>query len=293
MPAPARKTAPSPNKIEVAQASLEAANRQISELHERRTAALLKDDVSSAIELGAVIASRTLEARAFEDRIKLLRAQAEQEERDRKAREREGLIKQIEVKLAERDRAGADLADAIKKMDVSFRRMIDAGIEIQALWNWPASDLVPCLFIPRAISDALAHEAYRVGARPQLGGGQVEPHGRHAGLHLPGGRTPRFELALQPERIPPLTAVLQEASAHAAAIMRGKRSSAPSDTAAPAPVPVMNGRSRTMAEEKLSDLLKQQSVMAEDLSTSDEIYKQLMDQITAAQDAVAAEKAGA
>jgi hypothetical protein len=123
-------------------------------LHEQRNTELLKDNNAGAIELGVRIANLKLAARAHEDKIGLLREAAEKEAAERRTREREGLIRQIESKLAVRDSAGKELADAVAKADRAFRRLIDIGAEIQNLWNWPASD-VP------AIWPAIAQSARR------------------------------------------------------------------------------------------------------------------------------------
>jgi hypothetical protein len=284
MPAPLRK--PATARIDAAQAALEDANRKLAELTGKRNAALLKDDVAAAIALGVEIANLKLTARAHEDKIQLLRDEAAREEQARRDKEREGQIKQIEDKLAERDRAGADLGDAIRKADAAFRKLIDIGVEIQGQWNWLASDVPACLFSHNAISAALSHEMYRVGGHPMLGGGQVEEP--HAGINFPGARTPRFELTHQPQRITPLATVLQEASAHAGRIMRGQKSSAPAAAAVSAMV--INGAPRSAAEETLGALLKKQSVMAEDPSIDEADYKRLIDQIAEAQAQVSAEK---
>src|SRR6516225_5150085 len=90
MPAPARKPQAAADRIESTQAALEAANRQLAELTERRNQCLLKDeDTAAAIDLGIKIANLKNAARAHEDRIQLLREQAAEEERARKAKDRE------------------------------------------------------------------------------------------------------------------------------------------------------------------------------------------------------------
>ena len=120
-------------------------------------------------------------------------------------------------------------------------------------------------------------------------GGQVEPHGVHAGVNFPGAKVPRFELTHLPEKIAPLTAVLQQATAHASNILRGKRPTGPVDIAVPAFVPAMNGVPRSEAQERLAGLLKRQAELAED-PTREAEYFDTIAQIAAAQAAVSAEQ---
>ena len=224
-----------------------------------------------------------------------LKAQAEKEANERRVREREGLIKKIEKRLAERDSAGAELADAIAAADRAFRKLIDIGVEVQAAWSWPASDVPAILASHSAISAALSHEIYRIGGRPMVGGGQVEPHGIHAGVHFPGGRVPRYELTHLQERIPSLTAALQQATAHASSILRGKRPSASPDIAAPAPapVPVTNGDGepvqRSEAEQRRGHLLRRMAVLSED-STRESEYDAVVAALVKVDAEIAAEK---
>jgi hypothetical protein len=246
------------DRLKAAQAALEEVNRKLAELNEKRNAALLADDNAAAIDFGIETANLKLSARAYEDKIRLLQQAAAEQERSRREREREGVIKRIEDKLEQRNQAGAELADAVAAADRAFRKLIDVGFEVQSLWSWPPSDLPACLFSHAAITHALTHEMYRIGARPMLGGGQVEPAGFHAGIHFPGARVPRFELTHLPERIPPLTAVLQQATAHASAIMRGKRSSAQIDIPVSAPATNGNVVPRTAAHARIvSEIAKE------------------------------------
>jgi hypothetical protein len=239
-------------------------------------------------------ANRTLEARAHEDKIRLLREAAEREANERRVREREGLIQRIEGKLAERDAAGVELAESIARADRAYRRLIDIGLEVQAAWNWPPSDFAACLLSHPAISAALTHEMYRVGGRPMLGGGQVEKP--HAGINFPGAPVPRFELTHLPERIPALTAVLQQATEHASNILRGKRPGAPGveiSTPVAVAAPVVNGNAvpRTAAQERLSDLNSQLVKLGEDMTPAGEQeYQRVVSEIAQVQGQIAKEQ---
>jgi hypothetical protein len=296
MVTPARKSqSASPSatsRIETAQAALEQANAKLAELIERRNQCLLKDDNAGAVELGIELANLRLTTRAHEDKIALLREAAAREEQERRVQEKAALIEQIEKMLAGRDVAGWELADAVAAADRAFRKLIDVGAELQNMWSWPASDVPAILLSPAAIVHALGGEMYRIGARPKVGGGQVEPHGVHAGVNFPGARVPRHELVNLPERIPSLTAILQQATAHASNILRGVRSSAEVEVPVSASAPV-NGNTVlfTTAQERLASLLKKQAELAEDPAREAE-YHGVVAEIVEAQAAVTAEQQG-
>jgi hypothetical protein len=259
------------DRLEAATGALADVNRRISEAVEKRNQCLLKDDDQEAIRLGAEIDALHQAAKAHEDKIRLLRAAAEQEAAERRAREREGLIVRIEDKLAARDAVGRELQDAVAAADKAFRKLIDIGAEVTAVWPWPASDIPAILLSSAAIAHALSAELYRIGGRPRMGGGQIEPHGVHAGVDFPGAKVPRFELTHLPEKIVPFTAVLREATAHASNIMRGKRPSV-EDASMSTPASSVNGMSLTTAQERLAGLLKRQAELAEDPARESEYF---------------------
>jgi hypothetical protein len=288
----ARKQPASPSaasRIEVAQAALEESNRKLVQLHEQRNAALLRDDNGAAVQFGIELANLRLAARAEEDKIGLLKAEAAREEQERKDKEREAQIGKIEKLLAARDSAGKELADAVAAADRAFRRLIDIGVEVQAAWNWPASEVPAILASHAAITHALTHELYRVGSRPMVGGGQIEPHGIHAGVHFPGAKVPH-ELVNLPERIPALTAVLQQATEHASNIMRGKRPSV-EDASMSTPASSVNGMLLTTAQERLAGLWKRQAELSKDVSVAGEQeYARVVAEIAVAQAELDAEQ---
>jgi hypothetical protein len=282
------------DRISAAARALEEANRKLVELNEQRNQCLLKDDNAGAIELGIAIANLKLSARAEEDRIALLRERAAEEERARKAKEKEALVGKIEKKLAGRDAAGKELASALAAADRAFRKLIDIGAEVQALWSWPPSDIPAILLSPAAIAHALSGELYRVGARPRVGGGQIEPHGVHAGVTFPGAKPPRHDLVNLPERIPALTAILQQATAHGSAIMRGMR---PAEVEVPvsAPAPATSGGDapvqRSDAERRKSDLHVQMAKLAEDVTPAGEAeYLRVVGELAQVEAELAAQK---
>ena len=95
-----------------------------------------------------------------------------------------------------------------------------------------------------------------------------------AGIHFPGGKTPRVELAGVPDRIKPLVDVMAEAGELASKIMRGKTTIA----ADPIPAPVTaetatesaTTKKRTPTEAELETLIKQQMELAQDVSPAGE-----------------------
>jgi hypothetical protein len=296
MAAQARKEPAPPSasdRLASAQAALADVNRRISELVEQRGKLLLDDNDSEAIRLGSEIDALHQAAKAHEDKIRLLRAAAEQEAAERRAREREGLVTRIEDKLAARDAVGRELQDAVAAADRAFRKLIDLGNEAQQLWGWPESDIPACLLSSTAIAHALSGELYRVGGRERYGGGQAEPHGIHAGVNFPGAKPPRYELTHLREQITPFITVLQQASEHASNIMRGRRPSAQADVPVSAPASAINGVEvphRSEAEARLAYLLRQQATLAEDVSPQgEEAYARCVHEIVEAQAAVSAE----
>jgi hypothetical protein len=295
MAAPARRQQSLTEKLATAQAAIEEANRKLAELNARRNEYLLEDNDTEAIRLQGQIDTLTLEVRARRDKAQLLAESVREEERERRAKEREGQIERIEKKLAERDSAGIELADAVAAADRAFRKLIDVGAEIQNLWNWPASDVPACLLSHSAISAVLSHELYRVGGREKYGGGLVEKHGIHAGINIPGARVPRYELTHLREQIVPLTAVLKQASEHASNIMRGKKLSTPADVAAAVPVPATNGQNepppRSPAEQERDVALQELIRLAKDDSPQGELrYKAQLERVRQVEDTVASEQ---
>jgi hypothetical protein len=277
-------------RLELAEAAIRAGNNRLAELVQRRNQCLLKDNDAEAIQLQAQIDTLNLELRAHRDKAELLAESVREEERTRKVQEHEGLITRIERKLAARDAAGRELADAIAAADRAYRRLIDIGVEVTAAWSWPPSDLQACLLSHSAITHVLTHELYRVGGRPMLGGGQVEKP--HAGIHFPGAKCPRHELVHLQEKIVPLTSVLQEATAHASNILRGKKPSAQVDM--PAPTSAVNGGEslpRTAAEQQRDVALQELRRLSEDVSPQGELrYKAQLEKVRQFEDTVAAEQ---
>jgi hypothetical protein len=275
MPSPSRKSAAS--RIEAAQAAFTETNSRLAELTEQRDAALLDDDTAAAMKLGVEIANRTLEARAYGDKIRLLREEAAREEQARREKERAAQIGKIEAKIDQRDKAMDEVAAAIKQLATASERAINLNREVIAAWTWHAHDLPAALLTPPAIMAAISHEAYRLSYHPRrYGGMDTDPL---AGVMLPGSRCPRLEWMELPEKTKPLLEVVRDASEFAKRFLRTGKGSAAVDvasqpgTSSAAPMPTMNGGEpvqRSEAEQRLAGLLKQQLELAEDVTPAGE-----------------------
>jgi hypothetical protein len=291
MAASARKQQSSTERLAGAQAALEQANRDLAELSGKRNAALLQDNTAAAIALGAEIANLKLAACAHEDKISLLRAEAEREEQARRAKERAALIGRIEAKIEQRDEAMAAVAAAIERLAAASERAINLSREVIAAWSWAPHDLVPALLTPPSIMTAIGHEAYRVSYHARrYGGFDVNPN---AGIMLPGSRCPRLEWLEQPERIRPMNDVIRDASEFAKNFLRTGKGSAAVEAAAPAVFAVSGGAAvqRSTSEQRLSDLLLQQAKAAEDITPAGEQeYLRIVSEIAKVQDEITATK---
>jgi hypothetical protein len=282
------------NRLATAEAALEAAIGQLNELAGQRDTALLKDDDQAASALLVEIEQQRRIVVGHQDKIRLLKAEAEREANERRVREKAALIGRIEKKTTERNNVAAELQDLIPQANRLMRRILTLNKEIDAAWPWPGGDRHSIMVLRETITNAIAHELYRVTAIPVRGGGQDEPD---AGLRFPGARPPTMAIMGLPSAIPPLVDVLRNAGEHASNIMRGKVS-AP----APAAAVVTNGgasipdRPQTPAEAKLVLLLEAQSRLASlpaPTPNDDAEYAETVQQIALAQTALEQERANA
>jgi len=148
--------------------------------------------------------------------------------------------------------------------------MFRLGREVRSAWPWQAHDLPPTVLSDNAITRAIEHELYRVGARPQLlGGMDIDKPGKD-GASLPGGKCPKIEWIQMPSAIPTLEQTLKEASELASSIMRTGRSTSDG-------VPIHSGNG------KLAQLLKRQSELSEVFTPEAEAeYQKVVAQIAEA-----------
>jgi hypothetical protein len=229
MAAPARKPEPAPpsasDRLASAQAALEETNRKLAELDQRRNECLLADDNEGAIKHGIAITSLKLEARAHADKIELLRGLVEKEAAEIRAKDREALVGKLEAKLAQRDKAMADVGAAIKQLASASERAIKLGREVIDAWpSWPMHDLPPALLTPAAILSVISHELFRASHHPRrYGGADTDPL---AGHELPGSRPPTLQLAEDPARVRSLNDVVRDASEFARRFLHTGKGSA-------------------------------------------------------------------
>jgi hypothetical protein len=276
------------NRHADAEAALETASAQLAELEAKRNAALLKDDDETASALLIEIEQQRRIVVGHQDKIRLLKAEAEREANERRVREKAALIGRIEKKLTERNRIAAELQDLLPQANRLMCRILDLNKQIDAAWPWPGGDRHSIMVLRETITEAVAHHLYKISAIPVRGGGQFEPD---AGQRFPGARPPTMDLIGLPSAIPPLVEVLRNAGEHASNIMRGKISAS-----APAAVVATNGgapipdRPPTPAQARLSDLLRRQSALAALPVTPEREYGELAAEIAKASDAVAAEQ---
>jgi hypothetical protein len=180
---------------------------------------LLDDrDDRELLRLDAQIEEAERLARTHRDRVRLLEGRAAQEERERVAVRRRDLIERNAKKLAERDSAGAELQKTLATADAQFRKLIELTTEVAMAWSWEAPQIHAAALSPATIKTLVAHEIFRVGARPFLGG---RP-GESPQQDFPGGQSPSLQLRGQPEKITPLADALREASTFAGRVMRGE-----------------------------------------------------------------------
>jgi hypothetical protein len=257
------------NRFDAARGELEAANRQLAELEAARNRALLADDDKVAAKLAGQIDDLHRLIRGHRDKIDLLEAEAERETNERRAKERAGLIERVEHKLGERAQAVAELQAAIAKADQLLQTIVEQSRAIDAAWPFAPHDRLACILPSEHIVSAIRNEIFRI-SRPQLFGRE----GAVAPINLPGGKSPRLEWAGTPDRVPEISARFREASACASTIMRtGKSTSGATIAPAEAGVPVFALRDPPPlgpAEQKLSQLLRQQAQLANDVTPAGE-----------------------
>jgi hypothetical protein len=300
--APVRKEPAPPSatdRLAAAQAALAQATARIAELTEQRNASLLaSDDDTTAIKLGAEIDALRQAARAHADKIELLKVEVAAAERARREEEREALIGRIEAKIKQRDAALEGAATAIKQLANASERAIKLNSEIVAQWTWPNHDLPPALLTPSSIMTAIAHECFRTSYHPRrYGGADRDPL---AGISLPLSRAPTLQLLEDPARVRPMVDVVADASAFAKQFLRTGKGSAGVPT--PNLEAATNGGvsinhtviaapQRSDAEQRLSDLLKQMSKLAEDGSPEGERrYLEVVSQVAQVQAEITAQQ---
>jgi hypothetical protein len=266
-----------------ARAAQAEAVRRVAQVGAARSKAILDEDDTTARKLDAELEEAQRDARIAGERVRLLEAEAQREEADAVVKRRGDLIVRFEKKLAEADREADELQNLVAAAEKKFRRIITLRTDARAAWpigdshaNAAAGTAEGAALSGAAVARLLQFEFYRVGARPFLGG---RP-GEIAEQNFPGAVCPRNEWRGIPDKITPFADALRAASKFAVDMMRGKldpltavppasngQSAHTDEAAAPGPV-------RSDQQERIAELLKQQAILAADMSPEGEVKYQ-------------------
>jgi hypothetical protein len=152
---------------------------------------------SEAIEINKQIDATRRAVEAEQRRVHLLEQKLAEEEREAVARRHEEHVQEFESTLAEADRAGDDLEEAVARLEATFRKTILLRETAFSMWphgrssHGDAAARAPegAALAGGAVSILLQHELHRVGTETALRGGE------RVKIPLPGGA---------PERLTPL-----------------------------------------------------------------------------------------
>jgi hypothetical protein len=216
----AKKSAAS--RLDAAREALDAATKQITEIEASRNAALLKDDDATAARLLSELETLRAVARGHTDKIALLQAEAKRERAEAIVREHQALIGRFAKTLAGSDADLTEAADLALQMWKKTQSGIQKREAALAAFNvhssharLAATNIDGCALSAEAVMHLFSFEFYRISARPLLGG----TPGQRARPHLPGARSPRLEIMLQPEKIEPFATKIQIASKFAVQLL--------------------------------------------------------------------------
>ena len=222
---------------------------------------MLADDDKLAARVLTQIDGLRSAARGHEDKVKLLQAQVERETIERRAKEKAGLISRIEDRLRRRNAAVADLQRLLGEAKTALHAVADLSNQIDAAWPWQGHDRQALVLPVEYIITATRHEIFRI-SEPSLG--------HKTAPNLPGGKSPALTLIGQPEKVPEMTAVFREAAELASSIMKTGRSTSGRIHEGIPDVFLKEKPPLSSQEQKLSELLRQQSELANDASPAGE-----------------------
>jgi hypothetical protein len=286
--APFRKKAAT--RLADASAAQAEAVRRVAQVGAARSKAILDEDDTTARKLDAQLEELQRDARIAGERVRLLEAEALREEADAVVKRRAELTVRFEKKLAEADREADELQNLVAAAEKKFRRIIELRSDARAAWpigdshaNAAAGTAEGAALSGAAVARLLQFEFYRVGARPFLGG---RP-GEIAEQNFPGAVCPRNEWRGKrgmPDKIMPFADALRAASKFAVDMMRGKLDplAALPPATATTDEPTASGPVRSEQQERIAELLKQQAILAADMSPEGEVkYQAVVAQIAA------------
>jgi hypothetical protein len=219
MAQPQRKPADLLAKAREALAGLESERVDVKR---RRDAALLNDADGEANRLQGRLEAQERAVRTTAAKVELLEAEVAKEAAERAERERQEKIDAVTALFSQRDAAAAALQDCLIGAERAFREIDEMNAKLREAWPFARVDYAPCLLTGGALFLAVQHFLYKIGARPEPLGGQIPLGGS---LSFPGGKCPAWEFTHQPDKLPALVAVFDDATRLATAIMNGNRNS--------------------------------------------------------------------
>jgi hypothetical protein len=271
-------------RLEAARAE---AVRRGAEAGAARSKAILDEDDGAARKLDAKLEELQRDARIAAERVRLLEEEAQREEADAVVKRRADLVVRFERKLAQADAEAVELQELIAQAEKKFRKIITLRTDARAAWpigdshaNAAAGTSEGAALSGAAVARLLQFEFNRVGARPFLGG---RP-GEIAEQNFPGAVCPRNEWRGIPDKITPFADALRQASRFAVDMMKGKLDplTAVPPVTATTDEPTASGPVRSEQQERIAELLKQQAILAADMSPEGEVkYQAVVAEIAA------------
>jgi hypothetical protein len=265
-------------RLDTARADRTDTIKQIAELEAARDAALIDDDdVTAARLLGEIEAAHALE-RGYADKIKLLEREVKDAKQAGIVKERAAFFRRFEKLLCvDADTLAEEIQNDLDAFHKKVRKLIEKREAARAAYavNSAGARAATQTFDGAALSaeavmTLLSFESYRISADP-LQGGRPGERRRPA---LPGAKSPRIELILQPGKILPFATALKRASEFAVKTLKAEIKAPGEFRSEPAPVGPNGGpappRDRSEAEERMRALLEQQYKLSLDVSAEGE-----------------------
>jgi hypothetical protein len=242
MPKKTKPSAPTADLLPLAKAAHEAATLSIAEIVARRDAALLDGADHSAIaDLDRELADQRRALAIETDRIALLEQRAAEEAWQRRAEAHVAQIESVEAIFAERNAAGAELAEHLAAAVIAYRKVVSLNETAGASWPFSFAETGAAL-LGHGFVSAVGAELYR------LSGSEAAVPGEHQAA-FPGARCPSITDP-RPGSVPPLVEQMREATAYASRVMRDLPAPTPP---APPPKPIVVPAAAAPVAEKLPD----------------------------------------
>jgi hypothetical protein len=265
-------------RLDATRLALADTTKQIVDLEAARNAALIDDDDALAAELlGKIEAAHALE-RGHADKIKLLEREVKDAKQAGIVKERAAFLRRFEKLLCvDADTLAGEIQDDLDTLHLKVRKLIEKREAARPAYavnsagaRAGAQTFDGAALSAEAVMTLLSFEFYRISADP-LQGGRPGERRRPA---LPGAKSPRIELILQPNKIVPFATALKRASEFAVKTLRSEIKAPGEFRSEPAPAGP-NGspappRDCSEAEERMRALLEQQYKLSLDVSAEGE-----------------------